>query len=304
MNITRRSFLITASTAGAAAGLLSRLPAWARQTEGSFTPLRGDVGIFDAPRSGGTIGWYLGDDAVVVVDSKGPQFAQACIDGIRSRTERAIDVLINTHHHGDHTGGNPVFRDVVGKIVAHANVPKLQRKAAEQRDNVDSQEYPDTTFEKQWSMDLGGETVTLTHLGPAHTGGDCIVHFAEADVVHMGDLIFNRWCPFIDRDGGASVQGWIGTLEKAIETYDGDTVFIFGHGKSSTGSAEDLAHLRGYLEWVWEITANGIQAGRTPEQIAEPGLSKPFSDFQELNERLGLIGNVRVAYAEQGGGKS
>ncbi|NIM02026.1 MAG: MBL fold metallo-hydrolase [Acidobacteria bacterium] len=303
MRVTRRRFLVSVSAATASAGLISRLPAWAQEVGGgTFTALRGDIGIFDAPRSGGTIGWFIGKDAVLVVDSKGPEFARACIDGIGERTERKIDTLINTHHHGDHTGGNPVFRKVVGRIVGHENVPELQRKAAEQRGNTDGQEYPDVTYSKEWSMDLGGETVSLRHLGPAHTGGDSIVHFENANIVHMGDLIFNRWCPFIDRDGGASVKGWIETLNRTIEAHDDETVFIFGHGAETfgvTGSNTDLSVQRGYLEWIWEITEKGIAAGKTAEQIAAPGLPEAFSDHVELNERLGVLGNVKVAFAEQ-----
>lgn len=303
MRITRRRFLVSVSAATASAGLISRLPAWAQDAGGgAFTSLRGGVGIFDAPRSGGTVGWFIGKDAVVVIDSKGPDFAQTCIDGIAERTERKIDTLINTHHHGDHTGGNPVFRKVVGRIVGHENVPELQRKAAEQRGNTEGQDYPDVTYAKEWSMDLGNETVSLKHLGPAHTGGDSVVHFEKANVVHMGDLIFNRWCPFIDRDGGASVMGWVDTLNRTIEAHDDETIFIFGHGAESfgvTGSNKDLAVQRDYLEWVWEITEKGIAAGKTAEQIAEPGLPEAFSDHVELNERLGVLGNVKVAFAEQ-----
>jgi glyoxylase-like metal-dependent hydrolase (beta-lactamase superfamily II) len=304
MRLTRRRFLVSVSAATASAGVLSRVPAWAQQTTaGSFTALRGNIGVFDAPRSGGTIGWFIGKQSVLVVDSKGPDFAQACIDGIASRTDRKIDALINTHHHGDHTGGNAVFRKVVGKIVGHENVPELQRKAAEQRDNLDGQEYADVTYAAEWSMDLGGETVSLKHHGPAHTGGDSVVHFENANIVHLGDLVFNRWCPFIDRDGGASVAGWIDTLGRTIKAHDDETIYIFGHGEESfgiTGSSKDLAVQRDYLEWVWETTAKGIAAGKTPEQIAEPGLPEAFSDHVELNERLGVLGNVKVAFAEQG----
>ena len=95
---------------------------------GTFTALRGNTGFFSA--RGGTIGWLIAPDGVVVVDTQFPDTAQQCLDGIKTRASRPIDLLVNTHHHGDHTGGNAVFKPHVGGIVAHVNVPGLQQKAA------------------------------------------------------------------------------------------------------------------------------------------------------------------------------
>jgi glyoxylase-like metal-dependent hydrolase (beta-lactamase superfamily II) len=135
VNPNRRRFLTTSSLALAAATVdLSKLFAQAGQAappapQTAFTPLRGTVGYFTG--QGGTIGYHVSKDGVVVVDAQMPATAKICLDGIKERDGgRVIDILVNTHHHGDHTGGNPVFKSSVKKILAHANVPELQRAAA------------------------------------------------------------------------------------------------------------------------------------------------------------------------------
>ena len=157
-----------------------------------------------------------------------------------------IDILVNTHHHGDHTGGNPVFKAAVKKILAHANVPELQRAAAARqaaaRPGAPAPEIvvADATFTSTWREDVGGEMMALKYYGAAHTSGDAVVTFEKANVVHMGDLVFNRMHPFIDRPAGASIANWITVLERTVADHKNDTVYIFGHGSPKfgvTGSA-------------------------------------------------------------------
>src|SRR5690606_8592605 len=134
-------------------------------------------------------------------------------------------------------------------IVAQANVPKLQAAAAERAGTLDRQVFADTTFEEAWRHDLGDETVTAQYFGAAHTNGDAIVHFERANVIHMGDLMFNRIYPVIDRPGGASIRNWVTVLEEAVETYPADAIYIFGHGNPKYGVTErpaDIAVFRDY----------------------------------------------------------
>ena len=158
---------------------------------------------------GGTIGWLITPEAVVLVDSQFPDTATLCLEGVKSRSKRRIDLLINTHHHGDHTSGNIVFKPETPHILAHENVPALQKKSAEERGNVNQQAYADQTFGKTWDQDIGHERLEMRHYGPGHTGGDAVVTFAKANVVHMGDLVFRARHPFVDRPGGASVRNWL-----------------------------------------------------------------------------------------------
>lgn len=295
MSLNRRQFLSSSSLALASAVLLPRGSVLAQEGN-AFELIRRGVGTFVG--RGGTIGWLASAEALVVVDSQMTATAGDCLSGLRERSAHALDALINTHHHGDHTGGNGVFREAAGKIVAHDNVPALQKQAAKQRGSEDDQTYADTTFAKSWRHEAGDEIVTATHYGPAHTGGDSVVHFEKADVVHMGDLVFNRWYPFIDRPGGASVAGWIDVLGQVLDKHGDQATYVFGHGKTVVGKHSDVAHQRNYFSALLEITQKGIRQGKSAEEIAALGSLKGFEEHETLGERLSLAHNVAMAHEE------
>ena len=299
MALDRRQFVIRSSLALAGGILLPRPAGSADEPASSFQELRGSVGIFT--ERGGTIGWLVRTDALVVVDSQFPESARDCLAGLRKRTARKLDALINTHHHGDHTAGNGVFGPEAQMIVAHKNVPRLQRESAEKRGNPDEQTYADTTFSESWKMDAGGETVTATYYGAAHTGGDCVVHFQEANVAHMGDLVFNRYYPFIDRPAGASIAGWVEVLEKVLAEHDDDTRYIFGHGRPEfgvSGGGADLRVMRDFLSALLEFTGRGIKDGKSADELAQREKLPGFEDHVAPADWLSLAANIKVAYEE------
>lgn len=287
----------TASTAAAAAP----------QPFGEFKPLRRNVGLFSG--RGGTIGWLASPDALAVVDTQFPDTAATCLAGLPGRGDRKIDVVINTHHHGDHTSGNRVFRPAAKAIVAQANVPKLQFAAAQRaaqdqknasRSRLEDQVYADTTFDQTWRRELGDEVVSAHYFGPAHTNGDAIIVFEKANVVHMGDLVFNRLYPVIDRPGGASVRGWIRLLEDAAKSLPADAIYVFGHGKPEfgvTGKRDDLLMMRDYWTGVLEYVEEQMAAGKGKPEIVGLENLAGFPDFhQKLPNRLG--GNLATAFDE------
>jgi cyclase len=299
--VSRRIFLVSSSMT-ALAGLV-RLPAFgqapAAAPPATFKDLRSGVGLFTA--RGGTIGWFVSPEALAVVDTQFPDTAAQCLAGLKERSPRGIDVLLNTHHHGDHTAGNGVFRPAAKIIVAHQHVPALQRAAAERAKAVETQTYADTTFDTDWKQALGRETITARHYGPAHTGGDAIVVFERANVVHMGDLVFNRLYPFIDRPAGASISGWIGLLDKVAGQHDTDTLYIFGHGRDGfgvTGSREDLHLQRDYLSALLDTVRKAVAAGRSKEEISNIASIPGFGDHAEMGNILRLSANLGVAYDE------
>lgn len=292
----RRQFLVRSSMATAAT-LLPFNKLFAFKT-GTFTDLRRNVGYFTD--RGGTIGWLVADDGFAVVDSQYPQTAKGCLEGLQAKTSRALDMLINTHHHGDHTGGNPVFQPVAKTIVAHENVPGLMKKASEESESDTEPAYPTTTYENQWEADLGSETVHAKYYGNAHTSGDSVIYFENANIVHMGDLVFNRMNPYTDRPAGASVHNWIRVLAEVEDEYPADAIYIFGHGNPEfgvTGDKSDVAVMRSYLSAMIEHVEQGVEAGKSKEEIIDLEALEGFDNFQYADWWT-LSQNLEVVYQE------
>lgn len=293
--MNRRDFLIRSSVF-TAAGLVARSTGFAQTPKANqpvtpeFKALRRDVGCFTA--RGGTIGWLVNKDAVAAVDTQFPDTAKLFLDGLPGRNARKFDVLVNSHHHGDHTGGNGVFKPETKMIVAHDNVPELQRQRAAQDKKGAVPVVPDTTFAQTWKKDLGGETVSAKYHGPAHTKGDIVTLFEKANVIHMGDLMFNRIYPVIDRPGGASIRGWIGLLEKVAKEYPSDAIYIFGHGNPKfgvTGSNKDLLVFRDFLSGLLDYTQKQIKAGEPKEKVVAVMRIPGFDDFDPSGRTSGAL---------------
>ncbi len=295
--MNRREFLATSSITLAAAAL--RGVPLSGQLTTSFEELRRNVGIFNG--QGGTIGWLVNGDGILVIDSQNAAAAQACIDGLGERSSRSIDLLVNTHHHGDHTGGNQTFRPVVESIVAHENSASWQRRTAEEQGAQADQAFPDTTFADEWRTTIGDETIVARYHGAGHTSGDVVVTFEQANVVHMGDLMFNRLHPFVDRPSGARIRSWIATLEQVPAAHAADTIYIFGHGSPGagpTGDRSDLLHLRDYFSAALELAQREMRAGRSKEEITGTETLPGFEDHLSPAALLSLGGVLNVAYDE------
>lgn len=273
------------------------LPKLSLFQDSNFAELRNGIGIFTM--RGGTIGWFVTDDAIVAIDSQYPDPASTFVDGISNYGGGPEKVLFNTHHHGDHTEGNSVFAENGYRIIGHANVPDLQRMSAQDADNQPT--VPDTTFEEDFDLSVGNETIHAKYYGPAHTNGDSVIWFENANVAHMGDLMFNRLYPFIDRGAGAMIANWIITLEKVVSEADSNTQFIFGHGNPEfgvTGNSNDLLHMRDFLSHLMEYTREGITAGKSKEELMDIESFDEFPDYISPSDFLSLSRNVDVAYRE------
>jgi cyclase len=265
----------------------------------TFTTLRRDVGIFTG--RGGTIGWLITPDAAVVVDSQFPDTARSCLDGVKSRATRPIDFLINTHHHPDHTSGNVVFQPAVKSIVAHRNVPALQKRSAEQQNTLESQAYADQVYATEWSQTLGRETVKLRYFGAAHTSGDTVVTFVNANVAHVGDLVFRQRHPVVDRAAGGTIKNWIAVLDAITRAHDTDTIFIFGHAKDGAGTSGTTADLRAmsdYLGAVLDLVQKHVGAGRSREEVVGTTVLPKFEEYQTVPPRGTLANILGAAYDE------
>lgn len=300
MNIDRRRFIVVSSGALAAAPLarlLAQTPAAPAVT--AFTDVRRNVGIFTG--RGGTIGWLVNRDAVVAVDTQFADTAKVCVEGLKQKAGgRAIDTVFNTHHHGDHTGGNAVFRAEAKRLIAQQNVPELQRKVAAAAPNAPAPVVADATFDKTWSQPFGDETITATFNGPGHTGGDAIIRFERANVAHMGDLLFHERHPRVDRAGGASIQNWVTILEKVAKDFPAETIYIAGHSREGlpvTVDRKAVLQFRDYFTAVLGATRKAIAAGQTKEALTATPSLPGFEQYQG-GGTLTLAGVLAVAFDE------
>jgi cyclase len=280
----RRSFLRNTGLTAGLMALSSRdiFAALLQQPAYKIKMLRGDIGIFT--ERGGTIGFYQSGDGYTVVDSQFADTAKHAIDELKKMKELSFKFLINTHHHGDHTGGNISFKGIAEHVVGHENCLANYKRVAEQGKTTERQLFQDLTFSDSWIQKLGKETVKAHYFGPAHTNGDAIIHFENANIAHMGDLLFNQLAPYIDRSSGANIKNWIQVMQKAQKTFDKDTLFIFGHAadpEKVTGSKADLAAFEDYLKKLLSFVSSEIKAGKTKDEIIKvkelPGISWPGS---------------------------
>jgi len=284
MYISRRDFLASSGAAAvlAALGRPTLSLASLQQTPlPVFTPIRRNVGVFTM--RGGTIGWLVNADGVVVVDSQFPAEAKACLEGLNTRSgNRPVDLLINTHHHRDHTDGNVAFRGVARKVVAHEKAAEHMHQPPGMAAPPDAL-FPDTTFAESWSASIGDERVTARYYGRAHTSGDAVITFERANVVHMGDLMFHQRHPVVDRAAGATIRNWITVLERAAHDHANDTIYIFGHagtGLSVTGGRMDLARFRDYFAALLAFVESQVQAGRSRDEIL--AMRDPLKGFESF----------------------
>ena len=304
MSLSRRDFLarsagVLAATSFAqsaiahamqqAAPAAPQAPTWTP----TFTDVRRNVGFYTG--RGGTIGYLISNGAVVVVDSQFPDSAKACLDGINERSKnRAVDLLINTHHHGDHTQGNIVFKGVAKHVVAHARAVELQKEVAARpvrqgQPPLVEQLYADRTFTETWREQLGDEWISAKFYGPAHTAGDIAITFERANVVHMGDLMFNRRHPVVDLTAGVAMKNHIKVVEAAAKDHSNDTIYIFGHAGNLpapatgtfplSGSRADLMYFRDYLTALLSFVEAHKKAGKSREELV--AIKDPLKGFEQ-----------------------
>lgn len=294
----RRKFIRHTSLTIAGMALLNKpaLAAFLSEPAWKIRMLTADIGIFS--EKGGTILFYLSKEGIVVVDSQFPDSSAHLIDALKEKTSNPFRLLVNTHHHSDHTSGNIAYKELVKHVVAHENSKANQERVAREQKKEDSQLFPDITYATSWCEKTGNENICLHHFGAGHTNGDSMVHFQESNIVHMGDLVFNRRHPYIDKTSGASIANWIIVLEKALSYFDKKTQFVCGHsgnGYDVMLAATDLRRFADYLGNLLKLVGDELKAGKKLEEILKlkeipgspewtgDGIERPLkAAFQEL----------------------
>jgi glyoxylase-like metal-dependent hydrolase (beta-lactamase superfamily II) len=231
---------------------------------------------------GGNVAISAGSDGVYVIDDQFLNIADQLLVQIRKISEQPIRFVINTHFHGDHTGGNEALAGQGAVIIAHDNI--RQRMSTEQLNQfMDSTTpaatpaaLPVITFNENVSLHLNGESATAYHVPRGHTDGDAIVHFTGSNVIHMGDIFFNGLYPFIDLDGGGTVQGMIAAMDKGLSLANAETRIIPGHGPLA--SIADLQQQRDFLQKVRERVQSLIDQDKSLDQTIA---AKPTAEWDD-----------------------
>lgn len=226
-----------------------------------------EIGTFT--EKGGTILFMLNKKGIVVVDSQFPDTAAHLLDELKKKSTKPFSLLINTHHHSDHTSGNIAFKGLVGSVVAHANSKINQEATAAKNKSEAKQLFPDLTFTNTWEKKFKRERIKMHYFGAGHTNGDSLVHFEHSNVMHLGDLVFNRRHPYIDKTAGADIANWMKVLEKTTSTFT-NTTFVCGHagtGYDVVIKPSDVLAFRDYLGNLLKFTDEQIKSGKTKDEI-------------------------------------
>ncbi len=246
------------------------VPVWAQQ---DFSTIEIETvpvadGVYMLVGAGGNIGLSVGDDGAFVVDDQYAPLSDKIMAAIAAVTDADVEFLVNMHFHGDHTGGNEAFGATGAVIVAHENV--RARMSTDQFREIFNQPIPASpagalpivTFSDEMTFHWTGDTIRAIHVAPAHTDGDTILYFQDANVIHMGDNFFNGLYPFIDVSSGGDINGIIAAGYRALAIANEDTDIIPGHGPLA-----DVAGLAVWLEML-KVTRVSMQS------LIDKGLSE------------------------------
>ena len=223
---------------------------------------------------GGNVGVLVGDDGVLMIDDQFAPLSEKLLAAIRALSDESIRLLVNTHVHGDHTGGNENFGKMGIDIVAHDNVRVRLARGVNNGPPSPAAALPVVTYGDKMSVHLNGETITIGKLPPAHTDGDSYIHFANADVIHAGDVFRTVGYPGVDFNNGGSVQGTIEALQALVDMAGPSTKILPGHGVVST--RDDVAAFRDLAIELQKRFTDLIRQGMTLEQVVA---AKPTADF-------------------------
>ncbi|HEX4499062.1 MAG TPA: MBL fold metallo-hydrolase [Thermoanaerobaculia bacterium] len=263
--------------------LLAAVPAAAQQQDFSkveikVVPVSGHIYMLDG--SGGNIGVSAGDDGLLIVDDQYAPLAEKIRAALKGINPGKLKFVLNTHFHGDHTGGNPAF-GTEATIIAQDNVRKRLEAGSVVMGNktepMVAAGLPVVTYAETVSVHFNGEEIKAIHLPHGHTDGDSVFVFTKSNVVHMGDNFFNGFYPFVDMDSGGSVQGMTDGVAKVLAQIPADAKVIPGHGPLS-----DVAGLKAFHRMLVETTAvvqKAMKSGKTLDQIQAAGFPKEWDSW-------------------------
>lgn len=232
------------------------------------TPLTENIYMLEG--SGGNIGLSIGEDGVLIIDTQFAPLTPKILKAIKKLSDKPVKIVANTHHHGDHTGGNENLGNAGATIIAHDNVRK---RLSEKSPKI---ALPVITFNDKLNIQINNEQVAIFHVEHAHTDGDVMLYFTESNVLHTGDTFFNARYPYIDLSSGGSVEGYINAVKSGLMVVDENTNIIPGHGNLAN-KAEYKTFLN-MLETIKTSVLDEIKKGKTEDEVGANGLITKFYD--------------------------
>lgn len=232
--------------------------------------------------AGGNIGVSVGDDGILIVDDQYAPLADKIKAALKGIADKKLRFILNTHWHGDHTGGNVVFGPEA-PVIAHDNVRK--RMSTEQKSEffkrttpaAPKEALPVVTFNQNLTVHFNGEEIRAIHFPHGHTDGDSVIFFTTSNVVHLGDDFFAGRFPFVDLDSGGNVEGLTKNIGEIIEKIPAGAKLIPGHGPLST--IDDLKTYHSMLIKTTDIVRQKIAAGKTLDQIKTESLPDEWKSW-------------------------
>jgi glyoxylase-like metal-dependent hydrolase (beta-lactamase superfamily II) len=241
------------------------------------TKVAGNVYMLEG--SGGNIGVCAGDDGIVIVDDQYAPLANKIKEALKGISDKPVKFVINTHFHGDHTGGNSEF-GTEATIIAHENVRKRLKDGGTGQGAAKpaaKEALPIVTFNDHTTVHVNGEDIRAVHFPHGHTDGDSVIFFTQANVVHMGDDFVTYGFPYVDVKSGGSISGMIAGDEKVLGMLSTDVKIIPGHGPLSTPA--DLRKFIDMLKETRAIVADGIKQGKTVQQLKDEHVLARFDSL-------------------------
>lgn len=236
------------------------------------TKLGGNVYGIDG--QGGRMAALVGADGVFLVDAQFPRVTDKIVAAIKNVSPAPLRFLVNTHVHGDHTGGNANVGGMGIEIIAHDNVRVRLAKGVNGGAPAPAVALPAITYGDTLSLHLNGEDIQVAKLPPAHTDGDSYIRFPKADVIHVGDVFRTIGYPGVDAGNGGTVKGTIEALQAVVDIAGPNTKIVPGHGVVST--REDVAAFRDLTIELQKRVSDLIRQGMTLEQVVA---AKPTADL-------------------------
>ena len=256
--------------------------ALAQQSDISFKSTEVAPGIFMLEGvggfAGGNLGLLEGDDGVVLIDDGMQPLFEKTAAAIRKAVADDVDFVVNTHVHGDHIGGNEALSKAGATIIAHDKLRSRLAAEGGPDKQVPAAEHwlPEVTFSESLSLHLNDHHIHVFHVARAHTDGDSVVYFPDANVIHTGDILFNGMFPFIDLDSGGSVDGYLDAQHEILMLAGDDTKIIPGHGPLADKSALQAAY--DMLSDTRDRVRTLVAAGKSEDEILT---MNPLADFHD-----------------------